>query len=531
VSAQDTPNRRRAGLRLAARLAYALLLLLVAALALEFYESWRYVQGERDADHFMKRYHIAPPFMRQIDPVEQQHLIGEGLKPQEYTAGAERVIDAVAPTELSPDEAQRRFWELYALPDDEGNARAALAGEHWLLFDESSRLEREIGDTYSLANFPEASPQLSRFYLLGDLEPGATTEDTNASHPMWSRRVTRLATTDPVTGATKSLFYSRLLLPRPTLEELAQAYARDEQSHLLVPGYINRPGLTAGPITDQFGFPNRPVVLPKPEHTFRIVCIGGSTTHEADVGQPRTTEYLGQLFDQQFPGKSVEVINCGIAGSNSFDLRRHVYDYLGYEPDVLIYYEGVNDIVGLQNIWGDEAIAWRRLLLRSRFLSKYFNHGLQSSVARFEGDWNRSTRRNLLAIRLAAEAAGVPLICASFAWVQHDMLSRSEANYIDFNALTTWGMRRSNYGTLSLLLQQHNALLKELCEKHGMGYVPLSEHFHHGMSHFVDFCHNTPVGMQERARILHAWLTPWIEARLAQGDAPEAGQRETSAGS
>jgi hypothetical protein len=34
------------------------------------------------------------------------------------------------------------------------------------------------------------------------------------------------------------------------------------------------------------------------------------------------------------------------------------------------------------------------------------------------------------------------------------------------------------------------------------------------MSHFKDFCHFFPAGMQERARVMQAWLKPWVEARI-----------------
>ncbi len=153
--------------------------------------------------------------------------------------------------------------------------------------------------------------------------------------------------------------------------------------------------------------------------------------------------------------------------------------------------------------------------MKSQFLARWFNRELVLDDATFEGLWHGSTQRNLLAIQLAAGEAGVPMAGVSFAYARENEMSWQEASYMYFNARTSWGGGLASYDTVTHLLDLHNLYLKKLCEARGWGYIPLAENFSHGMSHFKDLCHMTPLGMQERARILHAWLSPWVEQRMA----------------
>jgi len=504
-------ERRRSG-RLVGRAAFGLLWLLVAVLALEFHAAWQSLREEHAAARYMLDMSGNPPLMRAATPDEAAPIRSEGLAPAARPHPTPALRPPAPGADQDSDAALRRFLLLNALSDDDRNARATLQGEHWMLYDERGLLECEFGDPFALSRSGEWPVELHEYGPLAALRPGDGYDIRDGTHPMWDRRVERLRFSDPQTGAAKSLFHTRLLNPRPTLDELASAYRNNGDSHVLVPNYINFAGLTGTVVTDQFGFVNYPVQLPKPENEIRIVCIGGSTTHEAEAYIPRTTEYLQQLFEGQFEGASVEIVNCGIAGSASHDLRRHADDYLRYEPDLILYYEGINEIMMLS----PKLSLWKHVAQLSAFVVRHTKLGFWQSEAAFEQDWQGVTQRNLLAIRTAAADAGVAMACASFAWVQRDLLSEGEAAFIDINALTTWGAGHLDYASLNLALGWHNSQLRRLCEAQGMGYIPLSEHYHHGMSHFVDLCHNTPVGMQERARILHAWLTPWIEARLAQ---------------
>lgn len=83
----------------------------------------------------------------------------------------------------------------------------------------------------------------------------------------------------------------------------------------------------------------------KSSGTFRIFCVGGSTTRgwpfHAVVSYPRLLDlYLRDVL----PGRRVEVINAGFM---SFDSARDigvVKDVLAYEPDLVLVYEGRNEL-------------------------------------------------------------------------------------------------------------------------------------------------------------------------------------------
>jgi len=492
--------------------------LIAGLLVLEFFERARFVVGEYSAASYMKRVPPNPPFMRPATMDEQEHLRTQSVFPDVYSPKINTTSEMPLPQQAAETDEQR-FWRLNALLDaSEAQARATLDGEFWLLFGDDGRLETSLGDPYLEGRICERQDdRLEKYPALAAMSDGESRTVNDPSSPLWSYEIRRMAATAPNGGSRKTLFLFRLLMQNASLDELAAAYAGIEQSHLLVPQYILRPNYrNEGVVTDQFGFVNHPVRIPKPAGVIRVVCIGGSTTHEDNPGGNRTTDFLQKLLDAEYPAGSIEIINCGIAGSGSNELRRHARDYLKYEPDLILYYEGINDIVAHLNARNWLSPLWKQFLRISWVLRRCFNRELVLDDATFHRIWHDTTQRNLLAIYLAAKEAGVPMAGVSFAYAQKSEMTWQEANYMEFNARTSWGGGLATYDTVAHLLDLHNRYLKTLFEDHGMGYFPLAENFSHGISHFKDLCHMTPLGMQERARMLHAWLVPWIDLRRAE---------------
>ncbi|MCC6396468.1 MAG: tetratricopeptide repeat protein [Bacteroidetes bacterium] len=88
-------------------------------------------------------------------------------------------------------------------------------------------------------------------------------------------------------------------------------------------------------------------LVPKPAGTFRIFCLGGSTT----VGFPywyngAFPAFLHDRLQSTFPDRSIEVINLGITATNSFTVLDFAEDVLSYEPDLLVVYDGHNEFYG-----------------------------------------------------------------------------------------------------------------------------------------------------------------------------------------
>jgi len=94
------------------------------------------------------------------------------------------------------------------------------------------------------------------------------------------------------------------------------------------------------------GFRGDEITVDKPFDTFRIFVIGGSTTF--GVGSTSNSNtipgYLQNYFNS-VPELNVEVINAGIPKAFSYSEINYVQkSLLKYEPDLLIVYDGFNDL-------------------------------------------------------------------------------------------------------------------------------------------------------------------------------------------
>ncbi|MFO7906989.1 MAG: tetratricopeptide repeat protein [Pirellulaceae bacterium] len=84
----------------------------------------------------------------------------------------------------------------------------------------------------------------------------------------------------------------------------------------------------------------------KPENTFRIFCVGGSTTY----GRPYndTTSFCGWLREflpAADPSRHWEVVNAGGVGYASYRVAKLMEELVHYEPDLFIIYSGHNEFL------------------------------------------------------------------------------------------------------------------------------------------------------------------------------------------
>lgn len=98
---------------------------------------------------------------------------------------------------------------------------------------------------------------------------------------------------------------------------------------------------------NRLGYRGPEVAIPKPAGVFRIVAMGGSTTYStgttADESYPAL---LQKILREEYGYTNVEVINAGVIGYTSWEiLAAFEFRVLELEPDMLILYEAVNDLV------------------------------------------------------------------------------------------------------------------------------------------------------------------------------------------
>ena len=93
------------------------------------------------------------------------------------------------------------------------------------------------------------------------------------------------------------------------------------------------------------GFRGEEISFTKPDGVYRIVAVGGSTTYSVDVDDFRESypHYLAERLTSA--GMGVEVINAGVGGYSSYqNLINIQFRILPLQPDLLIIYQGINDI-------------------------------------------------------------------------------------------------------------------------------------------------------------------------------------------
>ena len=132
--------------------------------------------------------------------------------------------------------------------------------------------------------------------------------------------------------------------------------------HIMNPGvknrYFSRVVFTPTTSPDYFS-------VPKPRGTFRIFCLGGSTT----VGFPywyngALSSFLRDRLRRTFPARTIEVINLGMTATNSYTVVDMASEVLDYEPDLLLVYDGHNEFYGALGVASRESMGGSRWLSR-----------------------------------------------------------------------------------------------------------------------------------------------------------------------
>lgn len=98
---------------------------------------------------------------------------------------------------------------------------------------------------------------------------------------------------------------------------------------------------------NSLGYRGTEITQPKPDNTFRIVTLGGSTTYGEFIND-YTQAYpaqLEQILRDEYNLSQAEVINAGVPAYTTWEsLVNLQFRVLDLDPDMIIIYHGVNDI-------------------------------------------------------------------------------------------------------------------------------------------------------------------------------------------
>jgi tetratricopeptide (TPR) repeat protein len=191
-------------------------------------------------------------------------------------------------------------------------------------------------------------------------------------------------------------FSLRLFHYGPDLSLFTTATVGGKSYYTMNPSVKNRyfSRFNFNPITSPESF-----AVSKPPGTFRIFCLGGSTT----IGYPywyngAFSSFLRDRLRAVFPDRSIEIVNVGMTATNSYTVLDLSEDLTKYDPDLLIVYDGHNEFYGALGVASNEYGAptrWMTLLrlrmvhLRTFQLAEKIFSELLSMVGKTPIDYSR----------------------------------------------------------------------------------------------------------------------------------------------
>lgn len=128
----------------------------------------------------------------------------------------------------------------------------------------------------------------------------------------------------------------------------------------------------------------------KPTGRIRIISFGDSHTYGYGVGQDDTyPAQLHRLLEREFPGR-YEVLNAGVNGYGTYQELVYLRRAARYQPDVVTISSTYNDVLFLNNVHVDGAIAidaaTKQRILRSVSLKRFvrsvalYNFGMEKGA-------------------------------------------------------------------------------------------------------------------------------------------------------
>jgi lysophospholipase L1-like esterase len=165
--------------------------------------------------------------------------------------------------------------------------------------------------------------------------------------------------------------------------------------------YYPNPGYKKGQTYhNSLGYRNDEFPLEKPDGVYRIVALGGSSTYDVSIEDNHQifTAQLEKLLNDEYGYQNVQVINAGVPGYNSWEILGNLeFRVLNLDPDLVIIYEGVNDVharmvepsayqsddLGRRQAWQIPSVAWWEHSAMLRIMSRAMNMTRQVSIDDF----------------------------------------------------------------------------------------------------------------------------------------------------
>ena len=139
--------------------------------------------------------------------------------------------------------------------------------------------------------------------------------------------------------------------------------------------------------------PNDVFLAEKPGHAFRIFALGESST--AGFPYPPNAMFSREVADalrDVLPSDTVEVVNLGIAATNSYAILDFSREIIAQHPDAVMIYAGHNEYYGALGVGSTESLGsfppFIRLYLRLQHLKTFqlLRNAITGTVGLFSGN-------------------------------------------------------------------------------------------------------------------------------------------------
>ncbi len=271
-----------------------------------------------------------------------------------------------------------------------------------------------------------------------------------------------------------------------------------------VPYFRFRPKTVSGAIvTNGHGFRDDEVVLPKPPGRYRIACIGGSTTVEGASNAQSYPNLLEARLGEAMGNGRVDVLNCGVHGVDTLKEKWRLADYLSLAPDLVMTYDGQNEIqYALCNRWDGEMADWRKGLLKSRFLQWAFNWALLPGKGEIGRQFDAYSFAHVRQMHALLDSLGVEMVLCSFAYPDMRRCTARELAFFEWSVREFWPEYPVGFRSYCRIIEIYNRKTRALCEELDMHYIPVAEELAGTTDYFVDICHFSQAGIDAMAGIV-----------------------------
>jgi len=322
-------------------------------------------------------------------------------------------------------------------------------------------------------------------------------------------------------------------------QRISYLYSVDE-ALALTNRYIGLPYVNYGLAPDysqhnSLGYRGGEFEIPKPEETYRIFTLGGSTTYGTGVATDETyPAQLQQILRDEYGYMNVEVVNAGVESYASHDsLANLTYHVLDHEPDMVIVYHGINDVrarlvdpdfysgLNLQRgIWSPDRLENR---ISPSVLLRFV--GIQLGISPNPLLWETQLATPASVVRCGLE----DIDCRPLEMTQAEVIAANPPIYIERNlrnmaaiaqandaeiVFSTWAFSGEdtelpNYmqnENLQDAVAEQNALILELAEELDVPAVDFAAAMPVDAELWQDGMHMTPAGTTEQAATYAAFL-------------------------